>query len=125
MVNADLYPGRELPRLAAHLATVTKETCAAYAEQPELAAETIYAVHDLYDAHLADVAGLFAPEAEEQAGTSFAALISADDDDDEREAEATGIPEEEEEKGQEQRSAAESCAQITETLIELRTALGG
>jgi len=126
VVNADLYPGRELPRLAAHLATVTKETCAAYAEQPEIAAETIYAVHDLYDAHLADVAGLFAPEAEEQAGTSFAALISADDDDDdEREAEAAGVAEEEEEKGEEQRSAAENCAQITETLIELRTALGG
>jgi hypothetical protein len=123
VVNADLYPGRELPRLAAHLATVTEEACAIYAEQPEIAAETIYAVYDLYDAHLADVAGLFAPEAEEQAGTSFAALISADDGDDEREAEASGDAEEEE--GEEQRTAAESCTQISETLMALKTALGG
>lgn len=121
VADADLYPGRDLGRLAGHLSEVTAEVCSAYAEQPEIAAETIYAVYDLYAAHLAEVAVLFASDAEQRAVALFASMIGAGGDDDD----SDGAPAVEEEAVAVQLSAADGCAQLSATLVELKAAFGG
>ena len=134
VVDADLYPGRDLPGLAEHLGTVTQGACSAYAEQPEVASETIYAVHDLYAAHLAEVAVLFAPEAEEKAGALFASLIGAGEDDDDEgeeaqdegnEDDATAIVEDEDDAVETGAAASDACSQLSAVFVDIKTALGG
>jgi len=137
VVDADLYPGRDLPRLSGHIAELTEAACALYPDRDEVAAETIYAVHDLYAAHLADVAGLFAPELQEEADELFGAMIVAEDDDDDEAGEgaddqsaATAEADDDADAEQDQDddaqvSAAQACTELSEAFTQLRTALGG
>ena len=126
-VDADLYPGRELPRLVTHLAEVTAAACAVYPEQAEVAAETIYAVFDLYDAHVDKVAGMFAPEAQEQASELFGQLIGVGEDDDDEAAEGAVTAETAPAAADEDDalSATDACGELAEAFAGLKTALGG
>jgi len=125
VVNADLYPGRDLPRLVTHLAEVTAAACAVYPEQAEVAAETIYAVYDLYAAHVEQVAGMFAPEVQDEASELFEQLIAAGDDDDDEAAEGAATEGAVSADDDVALSAVDACGELAEAFAGLKSALGG
>lgn len=127
VVNADLYPGRDLARLVGHLGELTASACAVYPKEDEVAAETIYAVFDLYSAHVEQVAGLFSPEVQERASGLFGAMIAADDDDDDdgEEAATTEASNDDGDDDDVALSAVEACGELAEAFTELKTVFGG
>lgn len=121
VTDADLYPGRDLPRLMGHLAELTTAACAVYPQNDAVASETVYAVHDLFATHLEDVSGMFAPELQEHASELFGALIAAEDDDDDAGEAAAG----DEGEDDDLLSTTDACAELATAFAELRTVLGG
>ncbi|MBM9595469.1 hypothetical protein [Roseitranquillus sediminis] len=134
VVGADLFPGRDFARLAAHLAETTGASCAAYEVGDDaIGVEAIIAVHDLYEGELAATAGLFAPEAHAEAQELFPTLAElGEDDDDEGEEEGEDDEAEDGEQTEESDTApadpsahAAACAALSETLSDIGSALGG
>lgn len=75
--GSDLFPARDLGRLAGHLAGMLEAGCAAYAAGHELVAvETIYAVRNPYRKNLRRLLDLIAPEIHAPAAAHLDALIS-------------------------------------------------
>ena len=124
VVDANLYPGRDVPRLIGHLGELTKAACAAYPDSDEIAAETIYAVYDLYAANVEGVAGMFAPEVQEHASDLFGDMIAAGGDDDDDDAETAGT-ETAQADDDDDLSAGDACGQLATAFGELKTAFGG
>jgi hypothetical protein len=76
IAGADLYPSRDLGRLAESLVGMLEPTCAAYREgAEELGVEGIYAVRNPYRKHLRRLLDLVAPEIHEPAAAHLDALI--------------------------------------------------
>jgi hypothetical protein len=77
MSGSDLYPARDLGRLAEHLAGMLTPACAAYAAGNDtVAVETIYAVRNPYRKNLRRLLDLIAPEIHAPAAAHLDALIS-------------------------------------------------
>jgi len=126
VTDADLYPDRDLPKLMGHLAEMTTAACAVYPQNADIAAESIYAVYDLFATHLADVSGMFAPELQENASELFGSMIVAEDDDDDDDGAASAEDEEEDDDGDDdQLSGTDACGELAEAFTELRAVLGG
>lgn len=127
VVDAGLYTGRDMPRLAGHLSEVVAASCQAYAAGNDaMGAEGVYAVYDHYATHLGNLLGLIAPGIHERATGLFDDLIEAtDDDDDEHEGDEGGG----EEAGRDDDGAglppAEGCRELMEVFREARSAVGG
>lgn len=103
VVDAYLFPGRDLPRLAGHLAALASEACETYgAGDPAVATEAIIAVNDFYRRNLRRTAGLFAAEAHETVTEHLEELIEAEEGD-----------------------AGPRCVELSEALVEIQRALGG
>ena len=122
VTNADLYPGRDVSRLVGHLGKLTTAACNVYAQDDDVAVETIYAVFDLYDANVEKVASMFAAEAQERASEAFEYMIAGDDEDDEGAANAeTAVIAEDNTV----LSAVDACGELAAALAELKSAFGG
>lgn len=79
IANADLYPSRNLGRLAESLAGTLAPGCEAYAAGDDLSGvEAVYAVRNPYRKHLRRLLDLIAPEIHEPAAALLDALISSD-----------------------------------------------
>ena len=79
IANADLYPSRDLGRLAGSLADTLAPACEAYAAGDDLTGvEGAYAVRNPYRKHLRRLLDLIAPEIHEPAAALLDALISSD-----------------------------------------------
>jgi hypothetical protein len=106
VVDASLYTGRDLGRLANHLADLVAPACELYAAgDAELATETAVAVRQHYRKHLRRLLDLIAPEVHEVAGGILEELVAEED---ERPADLGG-----------------ACRDLHDALIEARSALGG
>lgn len=106
VVDASLYTGRDLGRLATHLADLVAPACELYAAgEAELALETSSAVRQHYRKHLRRLLDLIAPEVHEVAGGILDELVA---DEDERPADLAG-----------------ACRDLHDAMIEARSALGG
>jgi hypothetical protein len=102
IAQADLYPSRDLGRLAASLGDLLGPACEAYAAgADELGVEGIYAVRNPYRKHLRRLLDLIAPDIHEPAAAHLDALISDEPPDD--------------------RAAA--CLELREVLVEARSVL--
>jgi hypothetical protein len=79
VAQADLYPSRDLGRLAEGLADMLAPSCEAYAAgNDDLGVEGVYAVRNPYRKHLRRLLDLIAPEIHEPAAELLDALISSD-----------------------------------------------
>ncbi len=134
VVDANLFAGRDMPALAAHLAQAIEPACAAYAAGDDARAQEIaIAVGDLYLKHLGDFVGFMAPETHEEAAEAILALTGlagegADEDDEGEEAEAADADEGEDEAAEEEAALddpAGVCRDLQDALQEAREALGG
>lgn len=106
VTGASLYTGRDLGRLAGHLADLVAPACALYAAgATELATETAFAVRPHYRKHLRRLLDLIAPEVHEVAGGILDELVAEED---ERPADLAG-----------------ACRDLHDALIEARSVLGG
>lgn len=120
IVDAELFPGRNMQALAAHLPDELAGACQAYeAGESERALEGVIAVGYLYlEADLGDFLEFMAPETHEETAELIASLtgMGGDDDDDEDggddEASAAADP-------------AATCRELLESLEEARAVLGG
>ncbi len=89
------------------------------------------AVYDLYAAHLEGTAGMFAPEAQEQASALFGQMIGVDDnDDDDDGAENRDEAGATEDEGDAKdivppASTGAQCGQLQQALIDLKSAISG
>jgi hypothetical protein len=121
VADANLYPDRDLPRLAGHLSDITAKACEAYAAgDAAIAAESLYAAFDHYQSHLYDTAGLFAPEVQDKVSELFGALINAGDDDDDDEAAPAAADD-----GEAEVEPAVACGELQQGFVDLKTAFGG
>lgn len=78
VAGADLYPARNLGRLAQQLADVLEVGCSAYAAgNDRVAVEAVYAVRNPYRKNLRRLLDLIAPEIHQPAAALLDALISA------------------------------------------------
>ncbi len=119
VVGASLYPGRELQRLAGHLAGKVREACGLYATGDEaIAGERLRAVQRLYQQHLSDTAALFAPTENATAQRSLTRLTGTGDDDEEAPADNAHDPGETLLDGT-------ACGNLAETLLEIGSVFGG
>jgi hypothetical protein len=106
VVDASLYTGRDLGRLASHLADLVAPACELYAAgETELASETAFAVRPHYRKHLRRLLDLVAPEVHGVAGGILDELVAEED---ERPADLGG-----------------ACRDLHDALVEARSALGG
>lgn len=81
VVNASLYSGRDLPRLAAHLTGVAEGACQLYAAgDAEIATEYINAVRDPYRKSLRRLLDLLAPEVHAEIAIRLDALTGREDE---------------------------------------------
>lgn len=104
ITDASLVPGRDLPRLAGHLADTLAPSCQAYAEgRDAVGVEGVYAVRNHYRKHLRRLLDLVAPDVHERATERLDGLISS----------------------QPPQPAADACNELIEALQEARSALGG
>lgn len=124
--DANLYAGRDLGRLAAHLADTVAPSCAMIAAGDDaLAKEAFYPAADHFFGEttgLADLVNLFDPELFERAEAIiplFALLEEEDEDDDDSAAPAGDDDDEEFEYG------AEACEALVQTFRDAQTLLGG
>jgi hypothetical protein len=77
VARADLYPSRDLGRLAASFVEMLGPTCEAYARGDDaIAVEGVYAVRNPYRKHLRRLLDLIAPEIHEPAAAHLDALIA-------------------------------------------------
>jgi len=138
VTDANLYPDRDLPRLAGHLADITGQACKDYAAgKDDVAAETIHAAFDHYGSHIRGTLMLFSPEIEQSAGKLFGEFITVDDDDDDDGASsagdgATAAQDDDEDKGaaatdgdDQKASVADTCEALQRTLVDVQKVLGG
>lgn len=107
IVGASLYSGRDLPRLAGHLADVVSPTCGAFdAGNDTLGVEGAHAARNHYRKHLRRLLDLVAPELHGRIADHLDALTGRED---------AAYPED----------PAAACRDLVDGLIEARTALGG
>ena len=126
VVNANLYPGRDLPRVARHLSEVTRQSCEAYAAgDGAVGAEAVVAALDQYENHLADVVGLFAPELHAQAEALFAILVPVGDDEEGEEGAAEGQSDADAPDEDASLSPEAACGDLSRTLADMSSAVGG
>lgn len=79
--GASLYSGRDLPRLAGHLAELTSEACELYAAgETEVAGEYAAAVRDPYRKSLRRLLDLLAPEVHAEISVRLDALTGREDE---------------------------------------------
>ncbi len=106
VTDASLYTGRDVGRLAEHLAELTVPACELYAAgEVERATEVTVAIAPHYRNHLADLLDLVAPEVHAVAGGILDELVEVGD---ERPADL-----------------AAACGELHDALLDARTALGG
>jgi hypothetical protein len=106
-VGASLYTGRDLARLASHLADVVAPACELYAAgEDEVAIEAMYTARNHYRKHLRRLLDLVAPDIHAVAGDMLDAFVSRND---------LTPPDD--------RGAG--CQELREALEEAATALGG
>lgn len=127
IVDAELFPGRDLLALSAQLPVQLAGYCEAYdAGDDDLAVEGVIAVGYLYfSADLASFLSFMAPEVHEEASEQIVALTGLDP-------ELEGVEEEEdeeEEEGEEEFAPVEdpaaACRELLAALQEAHEALGG
>jgi len=127
IVDAELFPGRDLFALSAQLPEQLAGYCEAYdAGDDDLAVEGVIAVGYLYfSADLASFLSFMAPEVHEEASEQIVALTGL-------EPELEGVEEEEEEDEDEDEEEfvpvedpAAACRELLEALQEAHEALGG
>src|SRR5690606_35478507 len=128
IVDAELFPGRNLAALSAHLPEELSASCQAYeAGEHERALEGVIAVGYLYlNADLGDFLEFMAPEVHDEAAELISALsgLGGEDDDDDEEGEVEGDDEEAEE-AVELADPAAACRELIEALREANATLGG
>ena len=121
IVDAELFPGRDLQALAAHLPAELAGACQAYeAGESERALEGVIAVGYLYlEADLGDFLEFMAPEVHDEAAELIAALtgMGGEDDDDEEA--------EDEDDAPALADPSASCRELMEALQEASAVLGG
>lgn len=127
IVDAELFPGRDLAALSAHLPQELESSCQAYeAGENERAREGAIAVGYLYlNADLGDFMEFMAPEVHEEAADLISALTGLggeDDDEDEGEEESD---DEGAEEAVELADPAAACRELIEALREANATLGG
>lgn len=125
VVDASLFPGRDMPALAAHLAEAIAPACGAYERGNDAEAlEIVFAVGDLYVKHLAGFLAFMAPEVHEEGAEVIAALTGLEPEGEDEEEEG-----EEEDESDEDEEALEdpagACRELEEALEEARKVLGG
>lgn len=105
VTDADLYPGRDLGRLAKLTRNLVQGGCAAYAGgQERIGLERTVAANFYYREHLRRLMDLLAPELHEDATDLFSELLAADS---------------------ELGAASAQCQELLGTLDEARSILGG
>lgn len=113
VVDANLYTGRDVPRLATHLSEVVASSCDAYAAGKDaLGIEGIYAVLDHYRVNIAGALDLIAPEVRRQGSRLFPRLVETEWDF-------------KVEVDNRSLSNAEACLELKAMFLEARSALGG
>jgi len=124
--DASLYAGRDLGRLAAHLADTITPSCALIeAGEDALAREAFYPAADHFFGEttgLGDLVNLFDPELFERAeGIIPLFAILEDDDDDEDESSASGDDDDDDEF----EYGVEACEALVQTFRDVQAMLGG
>ena len=114
VVDANLYTGRDVPRLATHLSrSVVGVSCDAYAAGNDaLGIEGIYAVLDHYRVNIAGALDLIAPEVRRQGSRLFPRLVKTEWD----------FKVEVDDRSL---SNAQACLELKAMFLEARSALGG
>ena len=113
VVDANLYTGRDVPRLATHLSAVVGVSCDAYAAGNDaLGIEGIYAVLDHYRVNIAGALDLIAPEVRRQGSRLFPRLVETEWD----------FKVEVDDRSL---SNAQACLELKAMFLEARSALGG
>jgi hypothetical protein len=128
VADAALYPGRDLAKLAGHLAELLAPSCQSYADGAvEIAAEGIYTVHDHYTNHLGFLLDLIAPEVHERTTGFFAGLIAVEEDEGEHEdGDREGADRDGDNDGNEDGvSTAEACLGLIDAFMEAKRVIGG
>lgn len=125
--DASLYAGRDLPRLAGHLADTVAPACAMIeAGNDELAKEAFYPAADHFFGEttgLGDLVNLFDPEIFERA-EGIIPLFALLEEEEEEEASATPAAAAEEEED-EYEYGAEACEVLVQTFRDAQAMLGG
>lgn len=128
VVDAELFPGRDLASLAAHLPEELAGYCEMYdAGQDELALEGVIAVGHLYlSADLGQFLGFMAPEVHEEALELIVALtgLEPEDDDDDAEADDDDDDDDDDERAAVADPGA-ACRELLEVLREAHEVFGG
>jgi hypothetical protein len=113
VVDANLYTGRDVPRLATHLSQVVGVSCDAYAAgEDAIGIEGIYAVLDHYRVNIAGALDLIAPEVRKQGSRLFPRLVETEWD----------FKVEVDDRSL---SNAQACIELMAMFLEARSALGG
>jgi hypothetical protein len=126
IVDAELYPGRDMATLAGHLPEQLAAACAAYeAGDNALGKEITIAVGYRYlNADLGDFMEFMAPEVHEEAAELIAALTGMGGEEDDEDGEE-GEEDEEEVAHVELADPAAACNELMEALQEARSVFGG
>lgn len=74
IADADLYPGRDLPRMAAMVEEIAVQGCGSDVEGPHSGAQLVSVAHFYYRETLRRPLSILAPNAHEAAGEAFAGL---------------------------------------------------
>lgn len=126
VVDAELFAGRDMAALAAHLPEELVGACQAYeAGEDARALETVIAVGSLYlNADLGDFLEFMAPEVHDEAVELIGALtgLSGEEEDEDEEGEGD---EEEEEVAQVVADSSAACRELLAALQEASGVLGG
>lgn len=127
VVDAELYPGRDMATLAALLPEQLAGACEAYeAGNVDLGTEIAIAVGYRYlNADLGDFMEFMAPDVHEEAAVLIAALTGMGGDDDDEDEAGEGADAAAEEENVASADPAATCGELVEALQEARAVFGG